>query len=338
MHGQRQSAVRLEWGQLGAAAICQAAGYAVIVDVLSFTTTLSVAVDAGAEVFPYPWQDRSAREFARQHGAILAVGRSEAARTVRPGSPRVGESGASEPGSSAPGATEAAAATSSSYSGSGDPPQISLSPASIRAVPGLARIVLPSPNGSALASQLAGSGATVIGGCLRNRTAIAKWLANQQARDGTAPVIAVIAAGERWPDGSQRPAIEDLWGAGAIVSALGNLGTTGLSLEATSAAAAYRAIEATVAQALISCSSGAELASAGFSGDVAVAAELDSSTCVPVLAGGRFIDESNWLGQRQLISQLGPSKRGMLASDSGNPARADRATPTCIDCACRGSA
>ena len=61
MHGQRQSAVRLEWGQLGAAAICQAAGYAVIVDVLSFTTTLSVAVDAGAEVFPYPWQDRSAR-------------------------------------------------------------------------------------------------------------------------------------------------------------------------------------------------------------------------------------------------------------------------------------
>jgi 2-phosphosulfolactate phosphatase len=292
MHDQRQSAVRLEWGQLGAAAICQGARYAVIVDVLSFTTTLSVAVDAGAEVFPYPWQDRSAHEFARQHGAILAVGRSEAAGTVPTGSLQTSASGAREPGSSPPGATDAAAAASSSDPGSGDPPRISLSPATIKAMPGLARIVLPSPNGSALASQLARSGAAVIGGCLRNRTAIAEWLVSQQTRDGIAPVIAVIAAGERWPDGSLRPAIEDLWGAGAIVAALCNLGITGLSPEATSAAAAYRAIEATLAQALISCSSGIELASTGFSGDVAVAAELDSSTCVPVLAGGRFIDAS----------------------------------------------
>jgi 2-phosphosulfolactate phosphatase len=292
VHDQRQSAVRLEWGQLGAAAICRGASYAVIVDVLSFTTTLSVAVDAGAEVFPYPWQDGSAQSFARQHSAILAVGRAESGSPVPADSPGADTPASGALGAGRSGASEAAAAASSSEPGTGDPPRISLSPATIRAIPGLARIVLPSPNGSALASQLADSGATVIGGCLRNRTAIAKWLVSHQTRDGITPVIAVIAAGERWPDGSLRPAIEDLWGAGAIVSALGKLGTTGLSPEATSAAAAYRAIEATLAQALVSCSSGIELASAGFGGDVAVAAELDSSTCVPVLAGGRFIDAS----------------------------------------------
>ena len=39
---------------------------------------------------------------------------------------------------------------------------------------------------------------------------------------------------------------------------------------------------------LLNCSSGRELADAGFSEDVAIAAELDVSTGVPVLADGRF--------------------------------------------------
>ena len=42
--------------------------------------------------------------------------------------------------------------------------------------------------------------------------AVARWL---QARGGT---VAVVAAGERWPDGSLRPAAEDLWGAGAVLA------------------------------------------------------------------------------------------------------------------------
>ncbi|WP_260850992.1 hypothetical protein [Rhodococcus sp. WB9] len=33
-------------------------------------------------------------------------------------------------------------------------------------------------------------------------------------------VVSVIAAGEKWPGGELRPAIEDLWGAGAVLSAL----------------------------------------------------------------------------------------------------------------------
>src|SRR5262250_2363641 len=119
---QRPS-VLMEWGERGAAAICPAADYAVVVDILSFTTALSIAIDAGAEVFPYRWRDESAREFARRHDAVLAVGRSKA----------------------------------------NGPGVVTLSPASISSAAGVSRIVLPSPNGSALASQLATGGAMVLG-------------------------------------------------------------------------------------------------------------------------------------------------------------------------------
>jgi 2-phosphosulfolactate phosphatase len=45
--GQAAYAIRLEWGPTGAAAIGADADIAVVVDVLSFTTTLTVAVDQG---------------------------------------------------------------------------------------------------------------------------------------------------------------------------------------------------------------------------------------------------------------------------------------------------
>lgn len=247
-HGQRLSAIRMDWGSAGAAAICRGADYAVIADILSFTTTLSVAIDGGADVFPYRWRDSSAAEFAARHDAVLARGRSEATR-----------------------------------SGGG----ISLSPASVRAAAGLTRLVLPSPNGSALASQLSDGGAAVVGACFRNRTAVAQWLARPDEHQHP-PVIAVIAAGEKWADGSLRPAAEDLWGAGAVICALTALGRTGLSPEARTAAAAFAAVQPHLEAELLNCSSGRELADLGFSQDVAIAAELDVSTAVPVLADGRF--------------------------------------------------
>ncbi len=70
--------IQMEWGPSGALAASRPGGIAVIVDVLSFTTTLTVAIDAGAEVFPYPFTDDSAQNFARRHDATLAVGRFEA--------------------------------------------------------------------------------------------------------------------------------------------------------------------------------------------------------------------------------------------------------------------
>ena len=87
----------------------------------------------------------------------------------------------------------------------------------MRRATGVARLVLPSPNGSTVSARLAAAGATVVGVSLRNAAAAAAWV---RARAGDGPV-AVVAAGERWYDGPLRPAAEDLWGAGAFIAALG---------------------------------------------------------------------------------------------------------------------
>ena len=252
----------MDWGLAGATAISRGAHYAVIVDVLSFTTAVSVAVDRHAEVYPYPWRDDSARDFARRHRAVLAAGRSEAA----PDDIHRQRSSTSER------------------------PPISLSPASIRAAARLDRIVLPSPNGSALTSAMAQTNdrIPILAACLRNRTAVAAWLASQSSPPAGPAIIAIVAAGERWPDDSLRPAAEDLWGAGAVIGALDSLGMTGLSPEARSAAAAWRAVEHDLGPALASCTSGGELAGTGFGADVAIAGELDTSTSIPLLDNGRF--------------------------------------------------
>jgi 2-phosphosulfolactate phosphatase len=251
-HGQQHALVRMEWGLQGAEAIAAGAGIAVVVDVLRFTTTLTVAVEAGVEVYPYPWADESAKEFARRHDAKLA------ADGLEPDDP--------------------------------DPDQpVSLSPAAIRAAAGLRRLVLPSPNGSALAHALADAGARVAGGSLRNRAAVARWIVDELARTGAQP-IAVIAAGERWADGSLRPAVEDLWGAGAVIAALSDLGVGDQSPEAWAAEASFRGVEEGIGAELADCGSGQELTLKGLGDDVAIAAELDTSECVPVLTGERFLN------------------------------------------------
>ncbi|HLJ47643.1 MAG TPA: 2-phosphosulfolactate phosphatase [Bryobacteraceae bacterium] len=48
----------------------------VIVDVLSFSTAVDIAVSRGAEVLPFPWNGNSAEEFAASKGAVLASPRS----------------------------------------------------------------------------------------------------------------------------------------------------------------------------------------------------------------------------------------------------------------------
>ena len=91
----------------------------------------------------------------------------------------------------------------------------SLSAPTLREIPNGRKLVLPSPNGSRISFSTEGK--PMLAGCLRNATAVAQKAADL-AEDGT---IAVIPAGERWTDGSLRPAIEDLLGAGAIIAELG---------------------------------------------------------------------------------------------------------------------
>ncbi len=92
--------------------------------------------------------------------------------------------------------------------------------------------------------------------------------------------VAIVAAGERWPDGSLRPAVEDLWGAGAFIAYLHAAGWPGLSPEARAAAAAYSAL-ADISNALADCASGRELIEIGHADDVHIAAQLAPATLSP---------------------------------------------------------
>jgi 2-phosphosulfolactate phosphatase len=245
VYRQEAAAVRFDWGPIGAAAIAPGADVVVVVDVLSFTTTLSVAIDLGVEVFPYRLRDASAAAFAASKSAVLAVGRAE--RTAG---------------------------------------GVSLSPLSVRTAAAAGgelatnpRLVLPSPNGSAICRQLAETGTTVVGACLRNAPAVARWI-RRQGFD----VVGVVAAGERWPGDLLRPAVEDLWGAGAVIAGL----TGSSSPEAGAAAAAWSAVAGAVGVALADCGSGRELAADGWGDEVPVAAEVGLSDAVPVLSGDSF--------------------------------------------------
>jgi 2-phosphosulfolactate phosphatase len=50
----------------------------------------------------------------------------------------------------------------------GGRPPFSLSPVSLLEIPPGTRLVLPSPNGSAVAASVAATGSVVLAGCLRN--------------------------------------------------------------------------------------------------------------------------------------------------------------------------
>lgn len=165
--------------------------------------------------------------------------------------------------------------------------QVSLSPASIRDARDVRDVVLPSPNGSAISAALGRTGATVVAACLRNCTAVGDWAAGWMSDTGGAVVL--VPAGERWPDHSLRPAVEDLWAIGAVASVLARAsGEKSLSEEARMSAATYAAVADRIPEAMAECSSGRELAEKGYEVDVAIAAELDASALVPLLTDGAF--------------------------------------------------
>jgi 2-phosphosulfolactate phosphatase len=157
--------------------------------------------------------------------------------------------------------------------------RFTLAPASLREVPDGLRLVLPSPNGSTLAwaAQKLNAVAIVVG-CFRNATAVARW-ASQQGRD-----VAVVAAGERWDDGTIRFAIEDWLGAGAIISRLPG----SRSPEAEAAAASFERLQHSLHEILADCPSGRELVESGYPDDIDLASELDADQVVPLLVGNAF--------------------------------------------------
>jgi 2-phosphosulfolactate phosphatase len=241
---QGGTSVRFEWGVTGAAELARDCAALVLVDVLSFSTAVCVAVERGIRVHPFPWGEQ-ARAYAERVGAVVAVGR--------------GAVSARQP--------------------------YSLSPAALANAPVVPDLVLPSPNGSAISAAAASTGLPVVAACLRNASAVGRWLRSQSFGTLDAPV-GVVAAGERWPDGHLRPCVEDLLGAAAVIDTLADIDTL-LSVEAAVALAALAGVP-DVAAAVRGSESGRELLARDFAGDVELAVDRDCSAVVPTLTAGAF--------------------------------------------------
>jgi 2-phosphosulfolactate phosphatase len=85
---QAEYDLRCEWGLEGLLALRESSDAIVIVDVLSFSTAVDIALARGASVLPYRWKDDSAIAFAAERGAVLAAGRSSGGYSLSPASLR----------------------------------------------------------------------------------------------------------------------------------------------------------------------------------------------------------------------------------------------------------
>lgn len=156
----------------------------------------------------------------------------------------------------------------------------SLSPSSLESIPRDTALVLPSPNGSTI--SLSTGQARTFAACLRNAPAVGCRLRQSASR------IGIVPAGEHWSNGTLRPSLEDLIGAGAVLAELS--GTR--SPEAELAVAAFERFRHDLNSALRSCGSGRELIARGFEHDIELAAEYGKSTAVPFLFKDRFVNST----------------------------------------------
>lgn len=224
--------LRCEWGQHGIDHLRDDSDVMIIVDVMSFSTSVDIAVSNGAVVYPYRWRDETALTYAQSVGAIAAGVSSETSYT--------------------------------------------LSPSSLVRIPSGTRLVLPSPNGSTL--SMATQDVPTFTACLRNAEAVAYAARTIGHR------ISIIPAGERWPDGSLRPAIEDWIGVGALIHFLNGM----RSPEADIALAAFERFRANPSTLLRQASSGRELIDKGLSDDVELALAFNQSASAPYLLDGCY--------------------------------------------------
>lgn len=183
MFDQSPYECRMEWGQRGAREAAERGDITIIVDVLSFSSTVTAAVNAGAVVYPHPPPaNEAAGKYAAELGAELVRGRAEAAK-----------SGGH-----------------------------SLSPLSFGPNDSGSRFVLCSLNGAACSWAAAKVPALFVG-CLLNGAAVARAANDWQRRTGAAISVIACGERWSSPQNDEnniRPCIEDYLGAGLILSQL----------------------------------------------------------------------------------------------------------------------
>lgn len=220
--------INCEWGLNGIKRFKQNTDVFIIIDVLSFSTSVDVATANGAIIFPYKFRDETVSLYSAQVNAWLA-----------------------------------------SLERSKD--KYSLSPTSLKEIKRDTKLVLPSPNGAEL--SLSTSGIPTLCACLRNAQAVASYAMEIGSN------ITVIPAGEKWEDGSIRFAVEDMVGAGCVISYLkGNLShEAGIMLDM------FKQYKNNLHETIADSVSGTELIEKGFPEDVQLASEINVSNAIPLL-------------------------------------------------------
>jgi 2-phosphosulfolactate phosphatase len=174
---------RVEWGPRGAREAAERGDVIIVIDVLSFSSTVVTAVHHGAVIYPYPvYKDGKEQEYASKVGAELIFGRAE---SIKLGNP-------------------------------------TLSPVTFNQNHMGKKYVLCSLNG-ALCSWVGSKVPSLLIGSLLNASAVASYVNQLQAQTGTAITIIPCGEQwdhVQNRENNIRPAIEDYLGAGAVLSKL----------------------------------------------------------------------------------------------------------------------
>lgn len=195
--------IRLEWGIKAVEHLAEDVECIVIFDIMSFSTCVSIAAESGALLFPYPWKDSTASEYALSKNAVTAN-------------------------------------YDRRFSGEGfslSPQTLLKLKAGDRLVlpsPNGSTVTFKAKSivkDKSIVKEK-NSQASIFCASLRNLRATAR------ACQAFSKIL-IIPCGEKWADGTLRPSLEDLYAAGGLASLLED---KTLSPEAQAAAAVYRGI------------------------------------------------------------------------------------------------